>query len=238
MTRTPTINESIMRNYTDEEIEEAKKLREFMEKLCNDLPNDFIVIGGWAVDAYNNTNLTFDGDAMVSIMAHGILKDSFDVTPNPRMKKHQFVGETSHDIDIYVEYQHGLKIPYDELKSLSQKRSGLLVACPEHLIILKLEAAQDRVGTSKGEKDILDLLALISLPKEEYKNIEVLNRYLSEENVATLKSISTNQSLIEKITKGNKWEAKSLKSKIKDNLDLLLKEFQKGIKKYPDPEIA
>ena len=112
------------------------------------------MIGGWAVHAYGAKDLSFDGDAMVSLVAHGTLRDEYELTRNSRMQKEQFTAPTGHSIDLYVEHQHGLKVPFDELQAFCQQKDGLFVPCPEHLLILKLVAAKGRAGSAKGQKDV------------------------------------------------------------------------------------
>lgn len=204
--------------YPPEKLEEARKLKSFIEELCLQLPTEFIVIGGWAVYGYNTQNLTFDGDAMISAQAHGYLRDIYNVTANPRMKKQQFVGPTNHDIDLYVEYQHGLRIPYDELKTFSKKRDNMTVACPEHLMILKLDAARNRRNTSKGQKDLEDIAALLSIPEEEFNNLNILARYMTGGDWEDLKKVSENQNLAERLNNGNQWQAKAFRENLQRKL--------------------
>jgi hypothetical protein len=196
-------------------------IKSFLEELCASFGKEFIVIGGWAVYSYNARNLTFDGVAVISYEVQGCLRDSYAVTKNARMKKEQFVGPTGHDIDLYVERQHGLPVDYGELHAYAKQRADLWVACPEHLITLKLEAARDRQGSPKGEKDKLDILALLSLPDEEFANPELLAKHLDDEKWASLRRISQDTQATGKFCRGNEWDAKNLRKALSAKLEML-----------------
>ena len=75
-------------------------IRKQLADLCEYFGGSFVVIGGWAIHAHNPRELTLDGDAMVSLETDGTLRDMFEVTPNPRMKKKQFVGKDGFDFDL------------------------------------------------------------------------------------------------------------------------------------------
>lgn len=52
-------------------------------------------------------------------------------------------------------------MPADEVIAWLQMKHGLRVACPEHLLILKLVAYEDRAGSPKGIKDEDDLVCIL-----------------------------------------------------------------------------
>ncbi len=95
---------------------------------------------------------------------------------NDRLKKYEIHIEGI-DIDIYVPFFSNLGIPVEAMKELSIVREGFTVATKEALLILKQKAWLDRGHSLKGEKDKLDILALIEtgISWKEYKKI--LTRY-------------------------------------------------------------
>jgi hypothetical protein len=136
--------------YTPQERDDAARTLAFLRELSADFGNEFIVIGGWALHAYRAQNLSRQAEAMVSYQAQGTLRDRYPITKNARMHKEQFVGPSGHDVDLYVENQHALAVSFRELQAGAKEKEGLWVACPEHLVVLKLAAARNRSHTPKG----------------------------------------------------------------------------------------
>jgi hypothetical protein len=100
-----------------------------------------------------------DADFMISFSGYGALKDAEEITYNARLHKHQMlVGEV--EFDIYVERLNRLVVEYDEIVTCAESIEGVPVACPEHLLILKLEAYDSRWNSSKGVKDRRDVARL------------------------------------------------------------------------------
>ena len=200
---------------------DPEAIRSLMQEFTKAFGDEFITIGGWAVAAYGAKGKSLDGDAMISYQVEGILRDSYLVEKNPRMAKSQFICEAGCDIDIYVERQHRLKVPFDEVQAHSKELGGLRVPCPEHLLILKLDAYKCRRATPKGKKDQEDLLQL--LVKAPFKNPEILEAYLSEEDQAVVAAIIEDVALSQKLCAGNPVEAKTLRANAKTKLNGLLK---------------
>lgn len=196
----------------------AVRIRDFMVELCADLSPDFIVIDGWASYAHGSGQLSLDGDALISYVALGTLRDRYNVTPNARMRKEQFRGPTGHDIDLYVERMHGLPVSFEEAQACAQERDGLLVVCPEHLTILKIGAEADRRGSAKGDKDALDLILLWEKSLASFTRPELLVLALDEADWAQLHFIFGNQRLTEMACGGNAWEAKALRARLGERL--------------------
>lgn len=132
-----------------------------------------VYIGGVAVYAHtleselhrNLFKFSHDADFMISVSDYTDLKDIEQVTPNKRLRKLQFY-KGGFEFDVYVENQNGLVVPYDEAAACSVVKSGIRVACIEHLILLKLKAYEDRRGSAKGQKDEDDLFTLLLLVSE------------------------------------------------------------------------
>lgn len=131
-------------------------------------PDGAVFIGGIAVYAYVASNeasasmaaTTHDADLMISVSDYADLRDLEVLTPNRRLGKQQFV-KNDFEFDVYVQGQSDLVIPVDEAVAHSRLVNGLRVACPEHLIILKMKAFEDRKGTPKGAKDEDDLVRIL-----------------------------------------------------------------------------
>jgi hypothetical protein len=219
-------------------------IRNQLVELCGLFEGSFVVIGGWAIHAHNPRELTLDGDAMVSLETDGTLRDMFEVTPNPRMKKKQFVGKDGFDFDIYVEQQHGLRVPYSRLSALAEKKDGLTVACPEHLLVLKLDAARDRKGSGKGEKDKQDVLSLLALGTPSFKHAGELAAYLTDDDWHDLKSIVSDVNSTEQYLGGNAWSAKTFRATLSSTFGALKKaadttgDLPSGSSPDPNPGLA
>lgn len=187
------------------------KIKEFLEEMCGIFGKEFIVIGGWAVHAYECKAKSLDGDAMVSFAAEGTLRDSYIVTKNARMKKSQFLCEAGCDIDLYVEHQHGLRIPFDELQAYSRTIGKLETACPEHLLILKLDAYRARKHTPKGAKDREDLMSMLAgIP---LKKTEIFQKYLENADIAALQEVVEDRTCALGLCGQNASAAKTLRQK-------------------------
>ncbi|MSP90714.1 MAG: hypothetical protein EXR79_02730 [Myxococcales bacterium] len=132
-----------------------------------------VFIGGVAVFAHTRASTRYadliafshDVDFMISVADYTDLKDLEQLTPNRRLRKCQFFKHGI-EFDVYVEGQHDLAVPYDEAGAHSELRSGIRVACLEHLLVLKLHALDDRRGSAKGDRDAEDVLKLLLLLDE------------------------------------------------------------------------
>lgn len=193
----------------------AATIKEHLQETSASLDGEFIVIGGWAVHAWGKRDYSLDGDAMVSFEALGILRDEFVVTPLPRMHRQQYQMR-GFDIDLYVEQQHRLPVPFDELRLKAAQKEGMWVACPEHLLVLKLAAYKGRGATPKGEKDRHDLVALVEvIRKKDNIHCEVISKYVEEEESKILNDILNDKNLFIDLSNGNGFKAKDKRAKAK-----------------------
>lgn len=120
----------------------------------------FILIGGWAVYLYTNGLKSRDIDFICNHEELQKLKEKYDLIKNDRLKKYEIhMGEF--DVDIYVPFYSELGVPVEDLQDMTKSVSGIKVLSKEALFILKQRAYLDRAGSSKGEKDKLDILALL-----------------------------------------------------------------------------
>jgi len=171
------------------QIAEALKVEDFLRGLVAQSGGfpEIVVIGGYAVRAYGAMRFSHDGDIMVNMNAFSALRDQYNVTKTPRLGKAQFTTAFLVEIDVYVEQQHKLRIPFDEVQAYAVKKSEIWVACIEHLIVLKLDALKNRRNTDKGVKDIEDILLLLSRNKIEHPDL--LRKHLFPEDWELLEDI-------------------------------------------------
>jgi len=124
----------------------------------------FVLIGGWAIWLYTHRFKSKDIDIIVDMSTLTKIKTQFSVTKNNRLFKYEAIqGEVQ--IDIYVPFWSHLGIPAEDVQSQAIAWEGFHVPPPETLVVLKQIAHQARMGSSKGYKDFLDIISLISLPQ-------------------------------------------------------------------------
>jgi hypothetical protein len=159
---------------------------------------DAVFIGGIAVYYHAKrlgsafAEMSHDGDFYLSITGKGAMRDRYEMHQNRHLGKDSAIIE-GEDMDVYVEHQHRLGIPYDAVASFAEEIEGVRVAALEHLLVLKLDAAADRFSTSSGQKDIRDLakiVALLSQPRHK-----LLGDLMTDDRRAMLRSIVTRRDL-------------------------------------------
>lgn len=67
-------------------MDDPVQIKNFLNHLDSVLGSEFIVIGGWAVWAYEQAEMSLDGAAMISNAALSILRDEYEVTNTPKRK--------------------------------------------------------------------------------------------------------------------------------------------------------
>lgn len=136
----------------------------------------FVLIGGWAVYLYTKGLKSKDIDFICDYEELEKLRKDYDLIKNERLKKYEIhAGEF--DIDIYVPFFSELGIPADELYKLAQSLDGFNVLQQEVLLILKQKAYKERMYSSKGEKDKVDIIALLKNGIDFDKYNELLKKY-------------------------------------------------------------
>ncbi len=159
-------------------------------KILQDLKRkfNFVLIGGWAIYLYTKALKSKDIDIVVDYEELEKFKKEFPISKNERLKKYEVKLEEV-DIDIYLPYFSDLKFPIEEIKNYLQSIEGFKVPIPEILLILKVNTYLERKGTTKGEKDFLDIFTLISNEKIDWQiykrlikkyQLESLNQKLKE----------------------------------------------------------
>lgn len=133
-------------------------------------PETAVFVGGVAVAAHavasrdwkELARYTHDLDVFISRVDLVDLAEWETVIPNRRLSKTQFV-KFGVEVGVYVQGVSTLAVPYEDLVVWSERKSGLRVACLEHLLCLKAHAWLERRSSDKGEKDARDLAAILIL---------------------------------------------------------------------------
>lgn len=198
---------------------EFEKLIKACGEISNLFPEGVVYIGGIAVYLHiinqekiaSLAEFTHDADFYISMADMSDLRDIEEVTPNRRLNKHQLI-KSGFEFDIYTERYSSLIVPYDQVKAYSEKYDSIAVACLEHLLVLKLEALRDRINSSKGSKDIKDILRISQIINERNTklNKDLVDAYISDEHVRILKLIEKSSEPLS-IAKGNAQMAKKIR---------------------------
>ena len=204
--------------------EMAPIIREIRE-LNEEYPVGLIAIGGVAVYLYavqdgreQFAEVTHDIDFYLSQENLGSLRDRDELTANPKLHKQQIVRKAI-EMDIYVEHQHRLSIPYEELDRYSSVVDGIRVAAKEHLLVLKLDAAIDRFGSGKGDKDAKDLVNLVvSLTKPR---TSLLQPIMDDERMQFLRTLGKRMEPFQAMTAGNSQQSSVLRKTFNKNLSAI-----------------
>lgn len=153
-----------------------EKSWQFLKKLKKQFP--FILLGGWAVYLYTHALKSKDIDLIVDYQTLEKLKKDYEVYKNERLKKYEIKKEGI-DVDIYLPYFSHLGLAVDKIIPYTEKRETFTVVKKELLLITKLAAYLSRKGTVKGEKDKIDIIALLFSPDFDfnfYKNFLLSNK--------------------------------------------------------------
>lgn len=123
--------------------------------------HNFVLLGGWAVYLYTKGLKSRDIDLLCGYEELEKFRQQYELSKNDRLKKYE-VHQADFDIDIYVPFYSEFVIPAEKLLAMVRDREGFKVLSPEVLLILKQQAWQDRQYSVKGEKDRIDILALLA----------------------------------------------------------------------------
>lgn len=121
---------------------------------------NFILIGGWAVYLYGKALKSKDIDIICDYEELQKLKANFNLYKNDRLKKCE-IHQGEFDVDIYLPFFSDLGLPVEEIQKKVRNIEGFLVPELEILLILKQKAWEDRKNSLKGEKDKIDIVALV-----------------------------------------------------------------------------
>ena len=130
----------------------------------------FVLIGGWAVWLYTHQLKSKDIDLIVEFDQLEKLRQDFSLTKNERLKKYEVVQDEI-QIDIYVPHYSQLGTPTEKILNTAVSLEGFRVPPPEILLTLKQTAYQSRASSSKGQKDLVDIVSLLSLSQLDWTKV-------------------------------------------------------------------
>ncbi len=148
----------------------------------------FVLIGGWAVYLYTRSLKSKDIDMIVSLEELEKLKQNIVITKNERLKKYHSMRDET-DIDIYVAFFSDLGLPVEKIAEHSRTLEGFLVPEIEALLMLKQHAYLERAGSSKGQKDALDIISLLKVGIDFARYQSLLTQYGKEDSASQLRTL-------------------------------------------------
>lgn len=212
-----------------------KGLREFAARF----PEGLVVIGGVAVYLHAEKarderllEISHDADYYLSLSDYADLRDLEEVVSNKRLSKHQ-VTKYGVEFDIYVERRHLLRIPYDDVARHSEVIGGIRCAALEHLLLLKLDAARDRQGSAKGDKDRRDVIRILLLMRSP--RADRVLRFWKQEDEVLLTGIAAAPEPFLQMAGQNAKEAKHLRETFRDHSQRILEECRRALEPERDP---
>ncbi len=122
----------------------------------------FVLIGGWAVWLYTHELKSKDIDIVVSLSELGKLGKAYPLLKNDRLKKYE-INQGEVQVDIYSPFYSNPGIPAETILEHAVSIEGFKLPRPEDLLSLKLAAYHARAGSSKGRKDLVDIVSLLQL---------------------------------------------------------------------------
>ena len=143
----------------------------------------FTLIGGWSVWLWTKQHKSRDIDIIVDFETLARLREKYPLVKNDRLKKYE-IKMQGFDIDIYVPYYSKLALPVEQLASQTASIEGISTISCEALLILKQGAEIARRGTTKGRKDIIDILTILLYAPLDFKNYFALLSKNGKENFA------------------------------------------------------
>jgi hypothetical protein len=143
-------------------------------KKCN-----FVLIGGWATYLYTKSLKSKDIDILVEYEELGKLRKIYNVTKNERLKKYEARREEI-QIDIYLPHYSTIGIPIEVLIKQTSSFEGFTLLKKEWLLALKIFVLSQRVRSTKGEKDFLDILSLFQINVDSVKLSKIIKEYQLE----------------------------------------------------------
>ena len=117
-----------------------------------------------------------DIDIIVSYEELERLRAHHQLQKNDRLKKYEIHAEGI-DIDIYVPFFSALGMPVEEVQQYTSTVEGFTIPFKEVLLMLKQKAWHDRGHSIKGEKDKIDIIALIQSGLDWSRYRALLNKF-------------------------------------------------------------
>jgi len=150
---------------------------------------DFVLVGGWAVYFYTHSLKSKDIDIIVDFSQLEDFKKQLPIEKNERLRKYQVKLEEI-DIDIYLPFYSNLGLPVEEVIKEITLINGFTLPKKEVLLITKLNAYQNRKGSVKGQKDLIDILSLVLLEDFDFDYfLKLVKKYQLKDYQLTLEKI-------------------------------------------------
>ena len=188
---------------TQKSWEELTKL----SKTCN-----FVLIGGWATYLYTKTLKSKDIDILTQYEELGKLREIYNVTKNERLKKYEARREEI-QIDIYLPHYSIIGIPVEDLMKQTSSFEGFTLLKKEWLLALKIYVLNQRLRTTKGEKDFLDILSLFKTDINSPQLLIIVKKYKLESELKIFMEILNERNEVLELDL-NRHKYKKLKSNI------------------------
>lgn len=115
-----------------------------------------------------------------------ILAKLYDLTKNDRLKKYQAAKEET-EIDVYLPHYSKIGIPVEDLLKQTVVLEGFRMAEINYLAALKIFTFSRRGNSTKGRKDFIDIISLMSAKLCDYEKIKkIVNQYRLEKPLEIL----------------------------------------------------
>jgi transcriptional antiterminator Rof (Rho-off) len=160
--------------------------------------------------AANIGEATHDADVYVSIACLADLRDIEEISQNHRLSKHEF-EKNGFSFDIYTQRNAKLPVPYESVAAYAKTYDSVKIACIEHLLTLKLEAAIDRQASEHGRKDVKDVIRLLLVGAENGINTDQVIAFMREDHMEYLSQIRKSPEFLS-LAMGNAQQAKRLRT--------------------------
>lgn len=145
----------------------------------------FVLIGGWAVWIYTKRLKSKDIDIAINFDQLEHIRSQYALYKNSRLRKYEAVKEEV-QIDIYVPHWSQLGIAVEQILEKATIKEGFQVPPPEMLLVTKQMAYQIRQASSKGRKDLIDIVSLLQLPEFDFNSYR---RWAKLENIGLVQSL-------------------------------------------------
>jgi len=206
----------------DEAEEDWKNVWRVVKLVAGDAEHS-VAIGGVAVYLQSKAirdiepEYTHDVDLSIDTVALSNLEYDFDVVRNPRLHKRELQTHGV-DVDLYLSKESHLRVDYKELSQFSKLINKVRVACPEHLLLLKLPALAERWESSHGEKDRRDVAKLMVLMHDDGWDEDILLPALDDSDLALLERV-VKSNVFQQLAHRNAKRARRLRVKAKGFLE-------------------
>ncbi|MBU0998008.1 hypothetical protein KJ570_00475, partial [Patescibacteria group bacterium] len=136
----------------------------------------------------------------------------YNVAKNERLKKYEARREEI-QIDIYLPHYSIIGIPVEDLMKQTSSFEGFTLLKKEWLLALKIYVLNQRLRTTKGEKDFLDILSLFKTDINSPQLLIIVKKYKLESELKIFMEILNERNEVLELDL-NRHKYKKLKSNI------------------------